>query len=393
VCDDQPPGTLDSETIRRNRFLSPVSLVNEDQDAELQVPYNYWGATDGPGGQATGSGGALNGAGSFVHEPFYTDHAMTSLDFGSSALTGETTVGAGDSIRGAKLNLSAGAVLRVEEGGRLAVDLLVMPSGTSVIIRRGAAMVGKLEMEEGAVLDVVDGDLSLDSTGDGSYHTISGSFTFFNCLGSLWINGNTSFAGATLGLASDINVLPGTTMLVTGSLTLDGCILESSGTFSLLVDSGATLKMMRCNVSGASISLVGSDITLRNNVFTASSVTCFSTVKGAAIYHNVFNGGLGLLNILSGAVVTTSAEGWANVATASEVANEITLSFRPPADPTRTLDDEGNLYVQPGDALDVGLNIGKLNAKAQAVEALLGFSSDYLSFAALLPSTDWSSGL
>jgi hypothetical protein len=393
ACDDQAAGTLDGQTIRRNRFLSPVALSNQDPDVVLPVAYNYWGAADGPGGQAAGSGGGLTGAGSFVHEPFYTDFAMTSLDYGSSVLTGETIVGAGESITGAELNLSSGAVLRIGEGGRLAVDLLVMPAGTSVIVRRGEAFVGKIEMAAGAVLDVVDGDLSLDPTGDGSYHTIAGSFTFFNCLGSLWINGNTSFAGATLGLASDIHVLPGSTMLVTGSLTLDGCRLESSGTFSLLVNSGATLKMSRCGVKGAAVSLVGSDVTLRNNIFNASSVTCFSTVNGAAIYHNVFNGGLGLLNILPGAAVTTSVEGWGNVASGSAVVNELRLNFRPPGDPTRTLDADGNLYVQPGDALDVGLDVGKLNTRTQAVEALLGFSTDYLSFDALLPSNDWSNGL
>jgi hypothetical protein len=393
TCDDQAPATLESQVIRRNRFLSPVAVSNQGPGVVLPVAYNYWGAAGGPGGQAAGSGGEVTGAGSFVHEPFYTDFAMTSLDYGSSVLSGETFVGAGESIAGAELNLSSGAVLRIGEGGRLAVDLLVMPAGTTLNVRRGEAFVGKIEMEAGAVLDVVDGDLSLDPTGDGSYHTIAGSFTFFNCLGSLWINGNTSFAGAALGLASDIHVLPGSTMLVTGSLTLDGCLLESSGTFSLLVNSGATLKMSRCSVKGAAVSLVGSDVTLRNNVFTASSVTCFSTVNGAAIYHNVFNGGLGLLNILPGAAITTSVEGWGNVASGSAVANELRLNFRPPGDSTRTLDVDGNLYVQPGDALDVGLDVGKLNTRTQAVEALLGFSTDYLSFDALLPSNDWSNGL
>lgn len=393
ICDDQAAGTHDGTTIRMNRFLSTLAISNLNPDVVLEVAYNHWGASDGPGGQAAGGGGAITGSGSFVHEPFYSDFGLTSLDFGDSLVSGEIELASGESIAGAGLNLATGAVLRIGEGGRLSVDLLTMPAGSSVIISRGEAFIGKIEMEAGSVLHVVDGDLSLEPTGDGSYHTISGSFTFFNGLGSLWINGSTTFSGSTLGLASDIHVLPGSTLAVTGSLHLDGCRIDSAGNFSLLVNAGANLEMTRCEVKGAAISLVGSDVTLRSNVFTESSITCFSTVNGAGIYHNVINGGLGQLNILPGAVVTTSMEGWGNVATYSAVINELRLSFLEPADDTRTLDAEGNLYIQPGDAADIGLDVGKLNANTQAVEALLGYSTDYLSFAELLPSADWSNRL
>jgi hypothetical protein len=248
-------------------------------------------------------------------------------------------------------------------------------------------------MQPGAVLEAVDGDLLLDPAEDGNYHTISGSFTFFNCLGSLWINGNTSFSGDTLGLVSDIHVAPGSVMQVLGALTLDGCRIDCAGTFSLLVNYGAAFTMARCEVKGAAISLVGSAVTLRDNQFTGSSVTVFSTVNGGRIYHNVFGGGLGLLSILPGAVVTTTVEGWSNVASLSQVRNELFLGFRPPLDPTRTLDAAGNLFVQPGDFVDTGLEIAKLNATTQAVEALVGFSTDYLTFSSLLPSAAWSNGL
>ena len=391
--DPQAAGTQNTNVIRLNRFASPVAVLNNDPAGTIQAAYNYWGAADGPGGNAPGSGGDILGAGAVAFEPFYADDAMTSLVFGDAPLTGTVVLQDGQSITGSSLALAPAATLLVNEGGRLEVDELVMPSGSGVVVRRGSAVAGKIDMQPGAVLDVVDGELSLDPAGDGQYHTIAGSFTFFNCLGSLQINGNTSFSGATLGLASDIHVLSGSTMLVLGSLVLDGCRIDSSGTFSLLVNTGAILKMTRCEVKGAAISLVGSDVTLKDNQFVSSSVTAFSTVNGAAIYHNVFTGGLGLLNILPGAVVTTSAEGWGNVASPAQVKNELALNFQAPANPTRTLDSAGNLFVQPGDLLDVGIDIGKLNAKTQAVETLLGFSTDYLTVDSLLPSADWSNGL
>lgn len=393
VCEDQAPATLENHVIRRNLFLSAAALSNNDPGALISAAWNYWGAADGPGGSAPGSGGTLSGPGGVTFDPFYADAALTAIVTQSSVLTGNTTLVAGQSITGGDLSLATGAVLTIQEGASLGVETLGMPAGSSVVIHRGSALIGRIEMEPDAVLEVVDGDLSLDPAGDGSYHTISGSFTFFNCLGSLQLNGNTSFSGSTLGLASDIHVLPGSTMLVLGSLILDGCRVDSTGTFSLLVNSGATFQMKRCEVKGAAVSLVGSDVTLRDNQFTSSSVTVFSTVNGAKIQHNVFNGGLGLLNILPGAVVATSLEGWSNVSSLASVKNEIALSFRAPADPTRTLDAQGNIFVQPGDFVNVGMDVGKLNAKTQAVETLIGFSTDYLSVDSLLPSATWSNGL
>lgn len=43
--------------------------------------------------------------------------------------------------------------------------------------------------------------------------------------------------------------------------------------------------------------------------------------------------------------------------------------------------------------MNVGLNVAKLNAKTQAVETLLGFSTDYFTVDSLLPSATWSNGL
>ena len=313
---------------------------------------------------------------------------------GDDAPTPEAfAVAEGESLVTPSWAAAPGDEIVVGEDSYFEVEDLTLTAGSSLVVRRGVAVIGSLQMEDGAMMQVIDGDLILQTPDDSGFHQIHGSFTFFNSLGSIHIHGNTTFAGSTMGLISDVHVDPGLTLIVLGGLVLDGCRITSTGTFSLLVNSGATLEMTRCDVKGAAISLVGSDVRLRNNTFTSSSVTVFSTVSGAEIFHNVFNGGLGPLNILPGAFVTTVKEGWGNVANPASVQNSLSLAFRAPVDPTRTLDSAGTLYVQPGDLVDVGLDIANLNATTQAVETLIGFSTDYLTVDSLLPSAQWSNGL
>ena len=393
IIEDQTDGNLGTNRIFRNRFLSIRAIHNEEMSGSLDAASNYWGAADGPGGKGPGGGGEIAGPGSVRFEPWYGDEGLTCLNFGSSPLEESLTLGEGESIGGDSLQIAPSVVLTIGRGASVTVTGFDMQPGSSVKIDGGALKVGKLTMQPGAVLDVVGGALSLDPLGTGQYHTISGSFTFFDCLGSLDINANTTFSGSTLGIASDIHVAPGVTLVVLGSLELDGCVMDSSGTFNLLADSGAEFRMVRCEVTGASMSLVGSDLLLRDNIFTDSSAIVFSTVNGGSIYHNVFTGGAGALNILPGAVVTTEADGWGNVGDPASVRNRLSLHLRPPLDATRTLDGEGVLYVQPGDSIRAGVDIGGLEHKAFAVEALLGYSGVHLQFDALLPSTDWSIGL
>lgn len=391
--DDQADVNLAGNVLRRNRFASSVGIFNNEAAGILDGAHNFWGAADGPGGAGPGNGAEIAGAGTTGFEPWYADQDLTTLNYGSAALEGEVTLGEGESIEGDALVLDPAAVLIVGRGARLSAGTFTLATGARLEIRGGVAQLGQLTAQPGSVIDVVDGDLSLDPLGIGQYHTLSGSFTFFNCLGSLAINANTTFSGSTLGIASDIHVAPGVTLIVLGSLVLDGCILDSSGTFNVLVNVGATFEMRRCDVTGAFMTLVGSDLLLRDNFFRSSALTVFSTVNGAGIYHNVFEDGLGALNILPGAVVTTTAEGWGNVVDSEDVQNRLSLDFRAPSDPTRTLDAAGNLFVQPGDPVDAGIDIGDLVDKTQAVEALLGYSTDYLEFDSLLPSAEWESAL
>lgn len=389
VLDDQAPGTQGGNIIRRNKFLSSVGIFSNESGETVTAALNYWNAVDGPGGTASGGGGELSGTGSVTYKPWFADADLTTLDYGDAPLSGSVNLAGGQSISGVELTLAPGAVLTVGAGAKVDIGDLDLQGDASIQVNGGAVNAGQLAMAPGASINVVNGDLSLDPLGVGEYHTISGSFAFYNCLGSLDINANTTFSGSTLALVTDIHLAAGVTLVVTGSLQLDGCVLDSPGVFNILVNFGATFEMVRCDVTNAFMTLVGSDLDIHDCVFTGSSLTAFSTVNGGSIYHNVFNGGTGALNILPGAVVTTVVEGWGNVASEAAVQNHLQLGFGPPADPTRTLDSAGNLYVQPGDAVEVALGAGNLVDKAQAVEALLGYSTDYLSYDSLLPSADW----
>lgn len=365
ALDDQAAATQAGNVFRRNQFLSAVSLFCNEPAGNIQAARNYWGSATGP------AGGQISGSGSVVSAPYYKEAELLRLDFGSAPVTGLVTIGPGEKVFSPVLDLAPGAEFRV---------------------RRGSVSAGQLTLAAGAVLDVINGDLSLDPLGGGQFHTISGSFTFFDCLGSISIHASTTFSGSTLGLVSDIHVASGVTLFVLGSLILDGCSIDSTGPWNLLVNTGATFKMRRCTVSRPFISLAGGDISITDNLFSGAAVTAFSTVSGATVLHNVFTAG-SFLSVLPGAGVTTTGEGWGNVNNPSLVRNTLTLDFLAPLNPTRTIDAGGNLYVQPGDPVAVGLDIGNLLVKAQAAEVLLGFNTDYLDFDSLAPSADWNNSL
>ena len=113
--------------------------------------------------------------------------------------------------------------------------------------------------------------------------------------------------------------------------------------------------MFVVDVHGAFVNLVGSNVRLDDNTFHSGLVTAFSTVTGAEVYHNVIINGLGALNLLPGATLSDTVEGWSNVNDASLVENELALRLRAPADPTHvnhllgddleTIKKEGNAAV------------------------------------------------
>ena len=235
IIDDQADGNLGANQVLRNRFLSTRAVSNNEASGSLDAARNYWGAADGPGGNGPGSGGEIAGSGAVEFEPWYADEDLTTLNFGGSALEENLTLGEGQSIETGSLEIAPSVVLTIGRGARVTAGQLDMQAGSSVQVDGGTLKVGKLTMAPGAVLDVVGGELSLDPLATGQYHTISGSFTFFDCLGSLNINANTTFNGSTLGIVSDIHVAPGVTIVLDGSLVLDGSGRESTPSRKILV--------------------------------------------------------------------------------------------------------------------------------------------------------------
>lgn len=392
VIDDQADGTQASNIISLNRFGSAVAIFNNESALTIAATRNFWNASDGPSGLARGSGGSILGVGTIIYLPFYADANFKQTVFGNAPLTGTLALAKDESITGPALTLAPASQLDLAPGAAVRVDSLDLQPGAIVNAGSGDIHAGKLALAPGAVLDISGGSLSLDPLDSGDFHTIAGSFTFFDSLGSLDINADTTFSGSTLGLASDIHVAPGVVLTVLGNLILDGCVLDGTAPFAMQVDAAASLDIVRCDVTSCAFQIDSGNVRLRDNRFIDSMLTVGASVSGAEVYHNVLSAP-SALDILTGASVTTSVEGWGNVSSESTVENALSLSFRAPTDPTRTLDSAGNLFVQPGDLLDVGLNISKLNVKAQAVESLLGYSTDYLDFDSLISSTDWANSL
>ena len=67
---------------------SDGALDTWDAAVTPNASYNYWGATDGPSGQFTGSGGAVGG--NAVVTPYYTDSSLTTLSSEIGNETGKT---------------------------------------------------------------------------------------------------------------------------------------------------------------------------------------------------------------------------------------------------------------------------------------------------------------
>lgn len=391
--DDQADGNQDSNVFHLNRLGSAVALFNNEPSLSIHAARNFWGAADGPGGLAPGSGGGILGVGNVIYQPYCTDAGFNAIAFGNLPLDGELTLLPGQSIMGSGLTLAPAAALHLGAGSEVNVGSLNLQSGASLAAGQGTVRVGKLQMAPDAVLDVVGGSLSLDPLGSGESHTIAGSFTFFNSLGSLNINADTTFSGGTLGIISDIHVAPDVTLTVLGSLVLDGCTLDGTAPYQLAVSPGAAFTMARCEVSQCALALAGNEVSLYDNRFDSSTLTVSGAVNGANIYHNIITAGPAALVVDPAAVVTTDVEGWGNVTAEATVRNQLELAFRAPLAANRTLDAGGNLFVQPGDAVDVGLDLSMLDQHAQAVEALLGYSTDHLIHDSLGPSTDWSNSL
>lgn len=275
---------------------------------------------------------------------------------------------------------------------------LSIPAGTKIVVTpNGSLGVGNLDIADGAALEVNGGELDL---GDGS--VISGTFTIFNSFGSWDINGDTTFnIGQSLALISDIHVAAGKTVTVNGGgeLILDGCIIDSQtpgSPYNFTAATDGLLTIARCVVTDANID-VNTTIAgnLRSRIYDNGFITSDIEASAASkVYHN-------LLDTATAANANTDAtsafdpvDGWGNVTSASSLQNKFTLDFNAPVDPTRTLDANGNLFVQTADPVVMRMDVATLGSNAiTAAEALLGYNSAMLTPTGapfkVTPQGDW----
>ncbi len=349
---------------RENRFVNNALAVANTAAATVDARRNFWNS----GSSAPAENGPNGYSGAVMFSPWYEDSTLETLVAG------------------------AGSVVLIAEGETLEAENLVVVAGAEVRVEGGRLAIAELEQQPGGVLEVIDGELVLAVPAGGS-HVIAGTFRITHSLGSFEILGDVEFSGSTLGLVSDFHIADGVTLTVTGSLVLDGCRLLGEGSFTVVHNVGAELNMVRCEVEGGSLFLVGSDVRLVDNVFTSSSITVFGTVSGAEIYHNVFADGPGTLAILPGALVTTEVEGWGNVVSVPQASNRLLLRWQEPVLPGRTLESDGRLFVQPGDSVRVDLESGGYTDRVQAIELLLSYHSGYLGLDALNLESPWENEL
>ncbi len=344
--------------------VTGVALLGEvvNQSAvTLDAAGNYWGAAEPDFGTL-----ARNlGSGSIVCSPWYEDAALCCLRYPADT----------------PLTLTA-AQTTIEAGKKLTVPatLTVGDEGTpaTVTVRGGTLSAGRLELAEGASLEVIGGTLVLGAS-DGGTHTIAGTFTIYNSFGSIHIEADTEFSGDTLALISDIHVAPGVTLTVSGGLTLDGCAVSSTTDgekFAVVVTAEGSFRMLRTALTDANVTLGGSAAELRDNTLCNVAVVIAEGATNNVVCHNVRDTTSTVTDNGTGSVL--ALDGWGDVDSPADTTNNLALTLTATnLPPLRTLDAAGNLYIQPGDKVRVNLDLSKLNRKVSGTEAMMGFSMDF----------------
>jgi nitrous oxidase accessory protein NosD len=347
--------------LRDNQLVGNGLAVANGSTSPVDAIRNYWSSSQSPPSQ----GGPNGWTGEVLFSPWFADAEMQTLING---LVADTVIGDGEVLN---------------------ADVLQIDDGITLTVERGSVSANQIDLKGGGVIEVIDGDLKFGVPGGGS-HTIAGTFRIMHSLGSIDIMANTTFSGDTLALVSDFNIADGVSLTITGSLVMDGCRLRGSGSFDIVLNSDARLEMVRCEIRGASMFLVGSELRLVDNLFYDSTGFVFGTVQGGEVFHNVFHGGLDQFTILPGGTVTTDVEGWGNVTTLEDARNRLMLEWMAPLLPGRTLDTtDGALYVQPGDEVRLAIDSGGFTSRIQGAELLMAYHSDYLALSGFNPASPW----
>ena len=357
----------------------------------VNVTANNWGDPTGPATgtfefpvatglppdqavQITGGGSGnpvltnLGGGTSVTFSPWYADEAMTIPV--TAANFQDIMVPEGDSVTEGDLYLGAGSTYTVN--GALVVT-------------------GALTLADGATLEVIDGSLTINGS------TLSGTFTFFNSLGSVNFNDDVAITGSADGLilVTDVHVADGATITVNGTLVIDGSVVDcqtDGGSYTIQVSSGASFTMARTVMTDGALNLAADDSKVYDSRFEASTVTVASGTDAASVFHNLTDS-LGWLTD-NGTGTVTSVDGWGNLDDPPATQNNLFLGLDPGTlvDLTngRTVDGEGTLFIQPSDSITASVDISVLQSKISAVEVMLGYNTGLLGAAPLALESDWN---
>lgn len=354
-------------TVSRNQLKSGSITVWGDFAHQVQISatHNYWGDPTGPTVAGNPGGKGVPIPGGVGYSPWYADEGLSLLVTAASFADGG-----------------------LAEGESATYEDLYIGAGSTFTVRGILTVNGRLVLAEGAVLEVIDGDLVL--TGGSR---LSGSFTLFNSLGSIHINDDVSIEGSADGLilVSDVHVADGATVTVEGNLVIDGSVVESPGLFTLEVKAGASFTMARTVLVNGQVEIESGDVRIYDNRIQGSTVNVASSASGARIFHNLVEDGANWL-IDAGVGTVTEVDGWGNVTSPELTRNNLLLDLTLPAGllaAKRTRDEAGNIYIQPGDSFSGTINLSALQAKVVGVELLLGYTKTLLSAETLGVTADW----
>ncbi len=325
----------------------------------VDATFNYWGAEDGPSGEGAGSGDSVSAG--ISYSPWWADEAMTLQRYADNWTFDE--------------DLSVVAGENVFVGGAMSVS-----NGATLTVNDGILHTDSLNLNTGSALVVVDGELQI--TGENGEPTIlAGTFSIFDSWGSVYFDGNTVVSGDTIALVSHLVFADGTQLAVSGGLTLDGCVLESEsgGTYSVAVSNAASLTMIRNEVFDCdSFTIATGDALIKDNFF-EDGLVVDTAAEGAAVFHNVFADLSDLVDNGSNTVLT--ADDWGNIAATNATRNNLSLNLA-------GADANGDLFIQPGAAVEVTMDLDSLAVPVSGVDALMGYNTVYLGDTGSVSVTD-----
>ncbi|VGO22241.1 dockerin type I domain-containing protein [Pontiella sulfatireligans] len=293
--------------------------------------------------------------------PWWADEAMTLLKYADdSTIAEDMTVDPGETVI---------------VGGTMSVS-----NGATVTVNNGTLCADSLDLVAGAALVVINGELELTGA-NGQPAILAGSFTIFDSWGSIYFDANAELEGDTIALVSHLVFADGVELAVSGGLTLDGCVLEAeeNGSYSVVVSNSASLTMVRNEVLDcSSFAVATGDALIKDNLF-ENGLIVTEEADGAEVFHNIFTDEADLTD--NGANTVLASDGWDNLSAGEVTTNNLGLTL---AD----ADAEGNVYIQPGDALAVSLDLSDLNVPVSGVDALMGFDTLFLGDTGTVTVTD-----